>query len=69
MNPDITLFKFFGAIIFLSAATVNLADADEFDPNADWKISAYLWATSLDGTLALGPIEADIDLSFSDILS
>ena len=69
MNTGTRIFRVFGAVILMSAATVNLAEAAEFDPNADWKISAYLWATSLDGTLALGPIEADIDLSFSDILS
>ena len=69
MNTGITLFRIFGAMIFMSAATVNLAEAAEFDPNADWKISAYLWATGLDGTLALGPIEADLDLSFSDLVS
>lgn len=67
MSTGITLFRLFGAVIFMSAATVNLTEAAEFDPNADWKISAYLWTTSLDGTLGLGPIEADLDLSFSDL--
>lgn len=47
----------------------NTAFAQDFNPDADWKISAYLWAAGLDGTLGIDPIEADVDLSFSDLAS
>ena len=35
----------------------------------DWKIAPYLWAVGIDGTLGIGEINQDIDVSFSDILS
>lgn len=35
----------------------------------DWKIAPYLWAVGIDGKLAIGPVEQDLDVSFSDILS
>ncbi len=55
------------SIFILQLGLASIAHAQEFDP--DWKISLYLWTTSLDGTLGMGPIEADIDLSFSDLFS
>ncbi len=39
--------------------------SDEFD----WKIAPYLWTVGIDGDVAIGPIEQDLDISFSDILS
>jgi hypothetical protein len=53
----------------LQSALTSVAAAQDFSPDPDWKISAYLWMTSLDGTLGIGPIEADIDVGFSDLLS
>jgi len=37
---------------------------------ADWthEIAPYLWGAGLEGTTAIGPVSADIDASFSDIL-
>ncbi len=35
----------------------------------DWKIAPYLWTVGINGTLGIGDIEQDIDVSFSDILS
>jgi len=36
----------------------------------DWThtITPYVWASGMDGTTAIGPVEADVDLSFGDIL-
>ena len=34
----------------------------------DWKISPYLWAAGLDGSVAVGPINADVSVSFSDVV-
>ena len=35
----------------------------------DWKIAPYLWTVGMDGGLSIGPLDQDIDVSFSDILS
>jgi hypothetical protein len=40
-------------------------DSDSFD----WKIAPYLWTVGIDGTATIGPVEQDMDISFSDILS
>jgi len=56
-------------VLILLSGPTGVAAAQDFDADPDWKISAYLWTTSLDGNLGIGPIEADIDLSFSDLLS
>ena len=57
------------SIFILQLGLVGTVHAQEFDPDPDWKISLYLWTTSLDGTLGIDPIVADIDLSFSDLFS
>ncbi|MEM1412163.1 MAG: hypothetical protein AAGH19_07360, partial [Pseudomonadota bacterium] len=43
--------------------------ANDFNEEGGWRLSAYLWGMSLDGTVGIGPVEQDIDLSFSDLLS
>jgi len=35
----------------------------------DWKIAAYLWTVGIDGSMTVGDIEQDLDISFGDILS
>lgn len=40
-------------------------DSDQWD----WKITPYLWASNITGDMSIGPINPDIDASFSDILS
>lgn len=35
----------------------------------DWRVAPYLWTVGIDGELSVGPIDQDIDVSFSDILS
>lgn len=35
----------------------------------DWKIAPYLWGANIDGVMSIGPVDSDIDASFSDILS
>ena len=51
------------AALFSSSAWAQ--DSGEWD----WKIAPYLWAASIEGTMSIGPIDSDIDASFSDILS
>ena len=50
------------------ACMAQSAQAQDFPSEPDWKVSAYLWAMALDGVVEIGPIEADFDLSFSDLL-
>ena len=57
------------AALLIQASSIGAAKASEFEPDPDWKISAYLWTTGLSGEMGIGPITADVDLSFSDILS
>lgn len=55
-------------LIMLFVLSCTSAWAQESD-SWDWKIAAYLWGVGIDGNLAIGPVEQDIDVSFSDILS
>jgi hypothetical protein len=34
-----------------------------------WNVAPYVWATGIDGTVGLGPVRAEVNQSFSDILS
>jgi len=52
----------------LIALISTSAWAQESD-SVDWKITAYLWTVGLDGSIAIGEINQDIDVSFGDILS
>lgn len=53
-----------GCVCVLALAPTSSAEEEE------WKftLSPYLWAAGLSGTSTLGPVEADVDASFSDIL-
>jgi len=53
-----------GCVCILALAPTSSAEEEE------WKftLSPYLWAAGLSGTSTLGPVEADVDASFSDIL-
>ena len=33
----------------------------------DWKITPYLWMVGISGDVAIGPIEQELDVSFSDV--
>jgi hypothetical protein len=53
------------AMLVLTPVYTWAQDGDRFD----WKIAPYLWAMSIDGSLAIGDLEQDLDVSFKDILS
>ncbi len=57
------------AVILAGVCLTQYAQAQDFPSAPDWKVTAYLWTMALDGTVGIGPIEADMDLSFSDLLS
>lgn len=50
------------AVFVLCTGVVH---ADEWD----WHIAPYLWTVNIDGSLSVGPLSQDVDMSFSDILS
>lgn len=54
----------------LAAACLAVAQPAAADPAGDWTVTVapYLWAISLDGDVGVGPVEAEVDLPFSDIL-
>lgn len=57
---------------WLAAATTATAQeaTTERPPDDRWTftVAPYLWATSLDGNASVGGVDADVDLSFGDIL-
>lgn len=53
--------------VFLALISTS-AWAQESD-SWDWKIAPYLWAVGINGDIAIGPIEQEVDMSFGDILS
>jgi len=66
------LIKNFSVILlmaFTSLAQTAQAQDQDFPSEANWQITAYLWTQAIDGTVGIGPIESDLDLSFSDLLS
>lgn len=50
--------------IMLIASAPSSASAQQWD----WKLTPYLWATGLDGSVSIGPVSADTSLSFSDVV-
>ena len=52
-------------LVCLSALAPASLRADGWN----FKLTPYIWATSLKGTTSIGPVSGDIDLDFRDILS
>ena len=52
-------------VLLLASNPVWAQDSDSWD----WRIAPYLWTVSVDGKLSIGPLNQDVDVSFSDILS
>jgi len=57
-----------GIFLLVFVCMVQSAQAQDFSSEPDWKVSAYLWAMALDGEIGIGPISADVDLAFSDLV-
>jgi hypothetical protein len=53
-----------GFSLIAISTSAHSQNADQWD----WKIAPYLWGINMDGDLSIGPIDQDIDVSFSDIL-
>ena len=59
------LIKTAAALSIAFSSTVWAQDSDSWE----WRVIPYLWGLNMDGDMSIGPIDADIDVSFSDILS
>ena len=57
--------RIIGLALLLASTPVLAQDSDQWD----WKITPYLWGINMTGDVSIGPIEQNIDVSFSDILS
>jgi len=62
-----------GLVLACATAAAPLAEDPAHNQLADdsgWEftIAPYLWAASLDGNVDLGPLEADVDVGFIDLL-
>ena len=55
-------------IIGLTLALISTSAWSQDSDQMDWEITPYLWLVNLDGSLSVGDIEQDIDMSFGDIL-
>ena len=55
-------------LLLIFATMAQPAQAQDFPSEADWKVSLYLWTMGIDGEVGIGPINADIDAGFSDIV-
>ena len=48
----------------IAALSASPAAAEDWD----WRITPYVWGTSIDGDIALGNVSRDVDVEFSEIL-
>jgi hypothetical protein len=57
-------------VLFVVSATVAAPHAAAQSSSNGWQfaIAPYLWAAGMDGTVAIGEVEQDVDVSFSDII-
>jgi hypothetical protein len=50
----------------LAAAALFAASAAAQE--LDWRVTPYLWGLGIDGNIALGPVERDVNVEFADVL-
>jgi hypothetical protein len=53
---------------FVVSLAALAASASAFGQEWEWRIAPYLWATGIDGEVALGQSAHDVDVNFGDIL-
>ena len=58
------IIKCIAAAGLLVSSSAWSQDSDSWE----WRVIPYLWGMNIDGTMAIGPIESDMDVSFSDIV-
>lgn len=58
-------------VVLISFAALIGPTASAQSGSGDWQfaIAPYLWASGMDGTMAIGETELDIDYPFSDVIS
>jgi len=60
MTTTVRLSAFAAAAVFASSASAQ---------GLDWRVTPYMWGTSIRGDVGLGPVRREVDHSFSDILN
>lgn len=55
-------------VLLMTLAITAISSQDATAEEWDWKVTPYLWASGIKGDAQLGPVMADIDVSFSDIV-
>ena len=58
------IIKCIAAAALLVSSTAWSQDSDSWE----WRVIPYFWGVNIDGTMGIGPIENDLDVSLSDIL-
>ena len=58
-------------VVLISFAALTAPTASAQSGSGDWQfaIAPYLWAAGMDGTMAIGEMEQEIDYPFSDVIS
>ena len=68
---NVRAFKICALLLFVSTVTFGQSilpgPKEEDEKNWHFAIAPYFWLAGLDGTMAIGPIEADVNPGFSDI--
>jgi len=59
------LTRYLSVLLMLSCGSAWAQSSSDWD----WKIAPYLWTVGIDGDIAIGSIEQNVEVSFGDILS
>lgn len=54
---------------FAAAGLAGMFASSVSAQDVDWRLTPYIWGTSIGGDIGLGPIGRDVDLEFSDIVN
>jgi len=63
-------FLTIGIVVLIAALNASTVAAEEKPAESGWEVTVapYLWAISMDGSVTVRGLEADIDASFNDLL-
>src|SRR5688572_23677351 len=54
---------------FAAFAIAALVASSAAAQGLDWRVTPYVWGTSIQGDVALGPVAREVDVEFSDLLN
>lgn len=55
-------------ILGLALILISNSAWSQDNSKVDWRITPYLWMVNMEGSMSVGPIDQDVDMSFSDIV-